>query len=121
MTRFLFLAIAILLSSCAKNDISSTAACDVADPAKDLSWLKAEIEDGNYAEPNDFLDYVIYKAVYNGATVFYTEICCPSCGTIPPYIKNCKGETIGQLHVSVEMSALLHTTVIWRSNNGVCP
>jgi hypothetical protein len=121
MTRIFFLAITVLLTDCSMNDISSNAACNVANPARDLPWLKAEIEAGNYAEPNDFLDYLIYKAVYNGATVLYTEICCPTCNTIPPYLKNCAGETIGQLGVSVEKSALLHATVIWRSNNGVCP
>jgi hypothetical protein len=121
MIRFFLLAIPIFLTGCSKNDISSNAACNVANPAQDLPWLKAEIEDGNYVNPSEITDYFIYKATYLGVTVFYTEICCPVCGTIPPYVKNCAGETLGQIEVSIERSDLQNNTVVWRSNNGVCP
>jgi hypothetical protein len=121
MTRIFLLAITLLLTCCAKNDISGIAACDVADPVKDLPWLKTEIEDGNYHLPSEMMDHIIYKATYHGLTVFYTEICCPVCDTIPPYVKNCAGETIGQIGVSVDWADLKNATVVWRSNNGVCP
>jgi hypothetical protein len=119
MTRFFLLAVTLLLASCAKNDIGNPV-CDVANPVKDLPWLKAEIE-GNYATPNDVMDYIVYRATLHGATVFYTDICCPVCNTSPPFIKNCAGETIGQMSVSVDRSELKNVTVIWHSNNGVCP
>jgi hypothetical protein len=111
----------LLMFGCADHEITGESACGVANPTVDLPWLKAEIENGNYDVQNQYADYSIIKASYLGKTVFYTQICCPLCNTIPPYVKNCKGETVGQLNVTIDRSELQNESTIWRTHNGVCP
>ena len=112
------ISVALILFSfgCTDNELHQCKS----DSIEDIGWLKTEIET-NYSGSSDFYDVIVYKANYQLGPVFIILICCPSCGTTPPVVKNCSGKTIGQLGVDVDDSILDNAKVMWRTNNGVCP
>jgi hypothetical protein len=123
MRRYLLLLISLMLG-CTNHD-NDPMVCNVSNPVQDLSWLKAEIDEGDYSS-SQYADYTVYQALYNGEPVFYTEICCPSCNVAPPEVRNCSGELVGYLDAEVNEnlkinSADLHNKkVIFETHNGVC-
>lgn len=117
MTRLLIFFLTVLLAlSCSENEVNNCGS----DSVEDIKWLKNEIEDNGYDQPNGTYDILIYKTNYLLMPVFILTICCPSCNTIPPQVKNCNGKTIGQLGVDVDYTILDNAKIIWRTHNGVC-
>jgi hypothetical protein len=90
------------------------------DSIEDISWLKAEIEDKGYNNPNTFYEVIVYKTSYELGPVFILTICCPACSVTPPEVKNCDGNVVGHLGVDVDSSILDDAKIIWRTHNGVC-
>ena len=90
----------------------STDASGTKDP-KQIPWLKAEIENGNY-ENSTILDAKIYKGRIGPQTVYFTELCCPVCDVMPPTPRNCAGEKVATL------ADVTKAVLIWRTNHGIC-
>lgn len=115
----LYVSILMLLGTCSDDDTQS---CGVSDPSTELQWLKQEIE---YASASNTMassyDIIIYQGKHNGRTVFVNYTCCPVCNTSPPAVRSCAGDLIGFIGEDIDYGVMEQATVIWRTNNGVCP
>jgi hypothetical protein len=67
-----------------------------------------------------FYDLLLYQAHYKGNTVFIERVCCPSCNTLPPEVRDITGRKIGYLGVDIPYEILESGVVICRTHNGVC-
>jgi hypothetical protein len=65
-------------------------------------------------------DILFYQARYQGSSVFIELICCPSCNTLPPEVRDSTGRIIGRLGVNIPYEILESGVVICRTHNGVC-
>lgn len=113
------LLLVFVVLSCQQDD-KFDFACDVENPVENLEWLRNELENGGYKTATTYSDTFVYKATFNGVTVFYISICCPACGVVAPEIRTCNGETLGRLGVEIDSDDLENPTVVWKTNNGVC-
>ena len=118
MKNYLIIA-ALLAAVCCTDHNNDPDVCGVADPVNNLPWLKTEIEQGDYAS-SEIADYTIVQAEYESRTVFYTQICCPTCDVAPPDVKSCNGEVVGTLYVDIAIEELHHRTIILETHNDVC-
>jgi hypothetical protein len=136
MKKALIFCALIVLLSCNHDEpghICLVNTCLVKDPATELDWLKATIENGK-SSPSDLSKYFFLSmAVYNGNTVFMWENCCPFCDTLPPIVQNCSGEPIGyvsdlpgtMVYLGVTIAAvnptlLKDSQIIWKPADFAC-
>lgn len=108
------LIISTTLTSCEEDDskesINNT--CNVSNPAEELEWLKAEI---NNLEGDEFSYYVM--ANYMGETVFYYGNCNPVIDYISA-VKSCNGENIGYTYDLAD--EITDRTILWTPENSIC-
>jgi hypothetical protein len=121
-TTILLLLAATFVFSCHENieSAATTPACGVPDPANQLEWLRTEIESLTVQPTPAYMDYIAYAATYKGDQVIYIMICCPTCNTIPPLVRDCRGTVLGQLGIEIAADALRDTKIIWRTTGGPC-
>lgn len=115
----------IICFGCGSNDKNliperEVQECGVSNPAENLQWLKDEIEKNGYKNPSSYWDIYIYASEYKGQTVFFTSMCCPTCGMLPPEVKDCQGKSLGRLGTDLFSSDLQNQRIIWQKKNGVC-
>jgi hypothetical protein len=113
----LLFALSLVIFSCTDDDTKNVDCTD--NPAENLSWLKAEID--IYDHVSTFYDILVHKTTYQGNDVIVLVLCCPSCDTMPPEVKKCNGQVVGRLGVEIDASILQGGTIVWRTNNGICP
>lgn len=108
------LVISTTLISCEKDDnkASINNTCNVSNPAEELEWLKAEI---NNLEGDEFSYYVM--ANYKGETVFFYSNCNPVIDYIS-VVKNCSGENIGYTYDLAD--EITDRTILWTPENSKC-
>jgi hypothetical protein len=84
-------ALVLMAFSCETTEETGlTNTCSVTNPARDLPWLREQIQ---VLERQDSSVVTIYQAEYKGETVFIFDTCCINCNTVVP-VYNCKGEII---------------------------
>ena len=113
--------IMILVVACRTHDgleESNSTYCGVNDPATEIEWLRTELK--QYESSSTHMDVYLYTALYNGNRVFYIDICCPVCGTMPPEVRDCDGNVLGRLGDGISTENFSDSKVIWRTLNGVC-
>ena len=119
MRSGLLLLLLVFTALACQEDDKIQRSCNVENPVEELEWLREELD--SYQTETTYSDTFVYKATYNGRTVFYISICCPACDVMAPEIRTCDGESLGRLGVEIDSEHLENPTVVWRTNNGVCP
>ena len=92
--------------------------CGVEDPVTELQWLRTDLQ--QYEHSSAHLDAFLYTAIYHDNRIFYVDICCPACTTLPPEVKNCDGTVLGRLGDGIDPNDLTGQQILWRTLNGVC-
>ena len=108
----------ILALSC--DDEDHVSLCLVADPARDLPWLAAEIKEMRESDMSSLL--YVTQARYGSETVIIFENCCPYCMTLIP-VYNCAGEFLGNVGNGpdeIDVEILERDTVVWASEDSTC-
>jgi hypothetical protein len=97
-----------------KND--SDLICDVANPAKDLAWLKAEIETREKSTSDLNVYFYIQQGEYQGQTVFIYNNCCPMCNTIIS-VYDCSGAKLFDMSNDIKID---NVKTLWKPNGNPC-
>ena len=100
------------LFSCKDKDEPNTI-CGVNNPATDLAWLKAQVDDIQKSDLHKY--FYISKADYNGTVVFTIDNCCPMCNTYRP-VYHCDGTEI----MNPDYTLLKNSVVAWQPDDFVC-
>ena len=106
--------IASVAISCKEDKLSI--ACNVDDPAENLSWMQEVIEEYTGTEIGRLYTY-IQKADYDGQTVFIVQNCCPMCSFMPVVYK-CDGSRIPSK--DLDFKKLSTREVVWKSSENTC-
>jgi hypothetical protein len=96
--------------------------CHVKDPAKELEWLKKEIDAlalGYDENPTLYQYFYITQAELKGETVFIFGNCCPFCGSIIP-VRNCDGDLLGYMGTNSELTKISNETILWQPPDFAC-
>jgi len=102
----------IVLFSCKDKDEPVTV-CGVKDPANDLAWLKAVIDDLEKSSVRQY--FYVSRAEYNHTVVFTVGNCCPMCNTYTPVYK-CDGTQMQ----NPDYSQIKNSVVIWKPDDFLC-
>ncbi|WP_422083855.1 hypothetical protein [Ulvibacterium sp.] len=114
-----FFALFALLSCSNDNDIIRPA-CGVDNPAKELSWLKTEIDNREANITEDTKYCYITQADYKGQTVFVYQDCNPLIDKGIP-ILDCEGNWIDRTEENrFALRDLENQIIIWRPALFVC-
>lgn len=109
---------------CDKNEPQPTLHCGVANPAENLPWLKAIIDEYKFEisgadVSENSIGYGVYQYVlqstYQGNTVFIFGNCCPNCNSVF-LVKDCEGKVLDVPATEVNGP----TTVIWKHEHSPC-
>ncbi len=103
MNRYIMLFLLAVLVSCAKDQDDSVDSNSLLVNAeescaeKNLTIIKEKIE--SYISDDSIIkDYLfVFKANYQGNTVFVFGNCCPFCNTLPPEVLDCSGKFLGYI------------------------
>jgi len=115
----LILPILCLFYSCNKYDIPK---CDFGDPAEDLLWLKAIIDEREANPTEDMVYCYIVQGKLKRKTVFVFMDCNPSIDKAT-FVVNCEGDTVKDKNGSnLEVSEvnLKDEKVIWQPEDFAC-
>ncbi|NMH89758.1 hypothetical protein [Flavivirga algicola] len=113
----------LIISSCKNDDDNSNTTCNVSNPVEDLTWLKEIIEDFKQSTLVD--ESYVYKATYEGKTVFIIGNCCATCNSLT-LVAYCNGDFVFNLDNKNDKDAYNNFLasyeghLIWSSPNFVC-
>lgn len=116
---FLFLVLIGALASCSDSDDNIVSGCGVNNPAKDLQWLKTEIDRRNENPTEDMKYCYILHAEYDGEAVFVYQDCNPLINKIIP-VFNCDGTIINGPNNPITFDELQNQKIIWKPNDFEC-
>jgi hypothetical protein len=108
-----------ILIACEYNDLSDKTPCRTNDPANDIAWLKAEIQQLEAGDAFIREYFYIREGTYLGRTVFVTMNCCPMCNTEPPIVKNCSGQALFNF-MDPRAQQVILSKVIWKTSDFAC-
>ena len=116
-SKFLLILVSII-SACAaeENGFAPCAAIE----QQNLTNLQQEAFTNISFYGDDTGDILVYQTTYRGDVVFIEVICCPSCNTLPPSVRDRKGIRIGYLGVDIDYDILTNAIVVCRTHNGAC-
>lgn len=110
----------LVLQSCSDDDGMIRPACGVDNPAKELSWLRTEINnrEGNITEDTKYC--YITQAEFKGQTVFVYQDCNPLIDKGIP-ILDCDGNWIDRTEENrFALRDLENQIIIWKPAVFVC-
>lgn len=113
------LLIFLFMMSCNEEDENTYCnnICNVSDPARDLAWLNADIEEIEQNN-NDYSKYAYYQtATYKGETVFFYGNCHPAINYVS-FLINCNGDTLG--YANELYHDLTSVTLLWQHEESEC-
>ncbi|WP_299535073.1 hypothetical protein [Ulvibacterium sp.] len=109
-----------VLLSCSNDDDVIRPACGVDNPAKELSWLRMEIDEREANVTEDTKYCYITQGEYEGQPIFVYWDCNPLIDKAIP-IFNCNGEMInGTSGRPISLDDLENQIIIWRPALFVC-
>jgi hypothetical protein len=118
MKKLLLLCLLILgIFSCQKHELanpelSGAAICGVADPLKNLPWLKTKIEES--ATLTDYCNlYQVTQGNYAGKTVYIEVLGGALCCTCGNTVYDCEGKVVFSCDVKEE-DKIANKKVIWK-------
>jgi hypothetical protein len=114
------LTVLLVFLSCSDDEDINRPACGVDNPAKELSWLKTEI-DNREANVNEDTKYCyITQGEYEGQTVFVYWDCNPLIDKNIP-VFDCDGNMLGGTRENpISLDDLENQIIIWKPAIFVC-
>ena len=113
MIRVSFALILAIAGACVEHDTRLMGACQAANPAEELPWLKIKI---TKLENSDIAKYwFITHGTYEDQPVFIVRNCCPFCDTITP-VYNCDGVLL--FHLSNQQIG--NEKIVWKPADYAC-
>lgn len=110
----------LVLQSCSDDDDMIRPACGVDNPAKEISWLRAEIDNREANITEDTKYCYITQAEYKGQTVFVYQDCNPLIDKGIP-ILDCDGNWIDRTEENrFALRDLENQIIIWKPAVFVC-
>ncbi len=110
---------AIVLSCSDDDDNSASAACGVARPAEDLTWLREEIEKRVQSTSEDNKYCYIEQAIWNEQEVFIYFDCNPFVNKVFP-VFDCEGVSLGAIGIDISADDIEESCVIWLPDDFAC-
>jgi hypothetical protein len=113
----LFALLSFSVFSCQKHELanpelSSTTACGVTNPLKELPWLKAEVDKA--AAVSDYCTlWQVTQGEYAGKTVYIVVVSGALCCTCGNMVYDCEGEVVLACDAAEEGN-IANKKVIWK-------
>jgi len=117
MKKLYFPLLVLLAAACDRENCHEPkfVACGVVNPAENIAWLRATIDQYKNDTSDEAKYRYILQAICNGRTVFVFGNCCPYCLSRID-VKDCDGND-----VDVKADAPTQTvTVIWQAEQLPC-
>ncbi|RKN78435.1 hypothetical protein [Ulvibacterium marinum] len=110
----------LVLQSCSDDDDMIRPACGVDNPAKELSWLRTEIDNREANITEDTKYCYITQGEYEGQTVFVYWDCNPLIDKNIP-VFDCDGNMLGGTPENpISLDDLENQIIIWKPALFVC-